>query len=171
MIDKSPGHREIYAIVGELVLISTALDHLLSSLVVQVLELGPSPMVLPVVGTLDPVRKIEILKARADHIAQPDWKKGLRRFVDQTESVFKYRNIACHTPAVLEDGEWSFKPYAAAKMLKKLNLKEKKLEHVSFDELRTAISTAENALGAGSNLIENFKRLSAEKAKRAAAKS
>jgi hypothetical protein len=88
--------------------------------------------------------------------------------VDQVESVFKYRNIACHTPGSLESGKWRFKPLAAAKMLKKLDLKKKKLQHFSFDDLRKAISTAEAALGAGENLVDNFARVNAENAKRAA---
>lgn len=56
---------------------------------------------------------------------------------------------------------------AAAKMLKKLDIKEKKLKHFSFDDLRTAISTGESPLGLGVNLVENFKRVNAEAVRRA----
>jgi hypothetical protein len=165
--DNIENHKDTYAIVGELVLISSALDTLLNQVIVEVLNLGSAPLILPVVATLDPVRKMEILKERASHIRNADWKKGVTRFVDKVESVFKHRNSACHTPAVLEGRTWTLKPIAAAKMLKKLDIEQKKLKHFSFDDLRTAIRTGESALGLGVNLVDNFKRVNAETARRA----
>ena len=58
-------HTEVYAVVGELVLMASGLDALLNSVMVQVLNLGASAMLEPVVATLDPGEKIEILKKRA----------------------------------------------------------------------------------------------------------
>jgi hypothetical protein len=52
-------------------------------------------------------------------------------------------------------------------MLKKLDIEQKKLKHFSFDDLRTAIRTGESALGLGVNLVDNFKRVNAETARRA----
>ncbi len=123
--DETEHNRETYAIVGELVLISSALDTLLNQVMIEVLELGSSLMVMPVVASLDPARKIEILKARAAHFPKGDWKEGVNSFVKKVETVFKHRNIACHTPPKLEAGKWTLKPIAAAKLMKKLNIKEK----------------------------------------------
>jgi hypothetical protein len=114
--DEAVYNKEIYAIVGELVLIASALDTLLNSVVVQVLHLGSSPMIEPVVGTLDAVRKIEILKERAPFIRSEEWKKHVTAFVNKAESVFRQRNIACHMPAVLENGKWTLTPVFSGKV-------------------------------------------------------
>jgi len=160
-------HMETYAIVGELVLLSSALDHCLTEVIIEVLDLGSSYMLLPTLGTIDSVRKIEILKERAHHIAQVEWKNRVMSFIKKVESVFKHRNIACHTPAVLENGQWTLKPYTVAKVLKKIDLQQKKIKSISFNDLQDAIHTAESALGAGRNLIDNFKRLNVAKAEKA----
>jgi hypothetical protein len=167
--DEAQNNKEIYAIVGELVLIATALDTLLNSVVVQVLHLGSSPMVEPFVGTLDSVRKIEILKERAPFIRNEEWKKRVTAFVSKAESVFRHRNIACHMPAVLENGKWTLTPVSAARLLKHLDLEQPKAKRFSFDDLKTAISTGEKALAEGVGLVENFKRLNAELVKKRAA--
>jgi hypothetical protein len=120
--NKEPRNTEAFAVVGELVMISSALDHLLNNVLIEVLDLGVAPLLEPVVATLDPARKVEILKERAAHITAKDWQKGITKFCDKVESVFRQRNIACHTPPVLEAGIWTFKPVAAAKLLKKLDL-------------------------------------------------
>jgi hypothetical protein len=164
--DRAENNKEIYAIVGELVLIATALDTLLNSVVVQVLHLGSSPLIEPVVGTLDPVRKIELLKERAPFIRNQEWKKRVTAFVSKAESVFRHRNIACHMPAIRENDKWTFTPVSAARVLKHLDLEQPKAKRFSFNNLKDAISTGETALGEGFDLVENFKRLNAELEKR-----
>ncbi|SRR6266851_4213731 len=159
-------HRDSYAIVGELVLTSNILDYLLAEVLIEFLDLGRSPMLMPVILTLDPARKIEILKERAKRIDQPDWKKGVKSFVDEAERVFKYRNIACHAQPTMDKGTWMLRPSAAAKLLKNIDVQNKSIKGVSFDELKTAISTAEAALRSGTNLIGIFKRANAERAKK-----
>ena len=52
-------NKEAYATVGELVLIASALDDLLNE---TVLDLGQAVLIVPVVATLEAVRKIELLK-------------------------------------------------------------------------------------------------------------
>ena len=152
-------HKDTYAIVGELVLIANALDYLLTQVVIEVLDLGIHPMLMPTIGTLDSVRKIEILKERNKHFDKIDFKEKLKSFLDNTEKVFKNRNIACHTPAVLESGKWSLKPLTMAKILKGIDVEKQTIQPFSFDDLQKAISTAEIALGEGANLITNFKNL------------
>lgn len=163
--------REAFAVVGELVMLSTALDWQLNRVLVTVLDLGESLMIEPVVATLDPARKIEILKARASHMPKNDWRKHLSKYVECVEAVFKQRNVACHTPPVLQDGVWTFKPVAAAKLLKKIDLKRKVVAASLIEEFRAAIKTGEAALGQGVNLEENFKRANAEGIRRATAKA
>jgi len=167
--DKNP-HRDSYAVVGELVLISNALDQLLAEVLIEVLSLVRSPLLMPVIITLDPARKIEILKQRTKHISQGEWKRGLKDFVENAEKVFKYRNIACHTQPILVGDQWTLKPFAAAKMFRVIDVANKRIKSVSMDELKSAISVAEKTLGSGVNLVENFQRLNAEMAKRLAQK-
>jgi hypothetical protein len=164
-------HRDSYAIVGELVLISNALDYLLAEVLIEVLDLGRSTMLMSVIMTLDPARKIEILKARAKLIDKPDWKKGVTSFLDKAERVYKYRNITCHTQPILVGDKWTLQPFAGAKVLRDIDVPNRRIRPTSFDDLKSAISTAEAALGSGVNLIENFKRANAEKARRAGGSS
>jgi hypothetical protein len=159
-------NRDFFAMVGELVLISSALDHLINRVLIAVMDLGDAPLLESVVATLEPVRKVEILKQRASHISNETWKKKVTKFCDKVESVFRQRNTACHTPPFLQDGVWTFPPIAAAKMLRNLDLPTKKLRPFSAKDFSTAISTGEEALGAGEILIENFKNLNVETKKR-----
>lgn len=70
-----PEWKEACAVVGEVVLIYTALGHQLNLIVIEVMHLAQSPMLESVVATLDARQKIEMLKNRAAHIKQKDWKK------------------------------------------------------------------------------------------------
>ena len=163
--------REAFAVVGELVMLSTALDWQLNRVLMKVLDLGESLMIEPVVATLDAARKVEILKARAGQMPKNTWSKGVLKYLERVEAVFRQRNIACHTPPVLKDGVWTFKPVAAAKLLKKIDLKNETVTPSLIEDFRGAIKTGEAALGDGVNLEENFARVNVEKKRRDAAKA
>lgn len=160
--------RAAYASVGELVLIATAIDHQLNHVLMSVLSLTESPMLEPVVATLDTARKVEMLKARSKHIAQPIWSKPLLAYLDKVERVAKWRNIACHTALIPDQNHGAvFAPAAAAKLLKSLQLNEKPYsQRIPVAELEQAIRVGENALGAGQNIIENFQKLNATRSER-----
>ena len=139
-------NKDTYAIVGELVLMASALDDCLNRVMIAVLDLGTAPLLLTVVATLDPPRKIEILKAHASHIQNDGWRDGLLSFVKKAETVSRNRNVACHMPPVLEDGTWTLTPLAAVKLLSRLDLDSKTLAHISINDFRNAISMGEGAL-------------------------
>lgn len=162
-------NRDAYASVGELILITNALDYQLATVLIVLLNLGEATMLMPVVMTLDPARKVEILKTHAAHITQKDWKSGITKYLDKVEKVLKLRNTACHTQPILEKGVWTLRPFAAAKLYKNIDIKNKTIKSVTIKELREAITVAEAGLGAGQNLIENFQRVNEELAKRASA--
>jgi transcriptional regulator with XRE-family HTH domain len=157
-----------YGIVGELVLLATALDHQLNHVLIQVLHLSESPMLEAVVATLDTVRKIEMLKERSKYIAQSNWQKPVLVYVDKLERVSKWRNIACHTPLIPDEKHGAvFAPTAAAKLLKSLQLgKDPGGKRIPVADLKSAITLAESALGDGLNLIENFQKANAERKRR-----
>lgn len=67
--------KDAYAVVGELVLISSALDFLSNRLLIVVLDLGDSVMLDAVIATLDTSRKVEILKGRSGHMPATEWKR------------------------------------------------------------------------------------------------
>jgi len=159
-------HRDTYAIVGKLVMLSNAIDHQLNRVLIAVLDLRGSIMIEPAVATLDQRQKIQMLKEHAKYIGSHHWKRAIVKYCATVETVFRRRNIACHTPAALEDGVWKMKPVALAKMLKKLDLQSKKPEHFPMEDLRAAITTGEEALSSGENLIENFERANTERARR-----
>jgi hypothetical protein len=169
---KDPEWREAFAKIGELVLLASALDHQLNHVVIAVLQIAKSPMLEPVVATLDPVRKVEILKARSKHIAQKDWRKSVDRYLDKVERVLKARNIACHSPLIKNDRGFEFAPPAASKLLKSLDLEQPTLyKRAGLQQIEDAISIAEGALGDGENILHNFPKLTtALKARTAATK-
>jgi len=166
--DRDAGFRAAYGVVGELVLLATALDHQLNHVLIQVLHLAESPMLESVVGTLDTVRKIEMVKERSRFIAQSRWQKSLVSYIDKLERVSKWRNIACHTPLIPDQTHGAtFVPTKAARLLKTLQLgKEPVAKRVPYIELKSAITLGESALADGVALIENFQRVNAERKKR-----
>ena len=125
---------------------------------IEVLRLGRAAMTEPVVATLDPARKLEILKEYSRHIKQKEWAKGIRAHVEIVEQVLKARNIAGHQPATPgPNGELYFRGSAASKVLKNLTG-----DQLPVAGLAKSIALAERALANGQNLIENFQRFGAE---------
>ena len=122
-----PDWKEVCAVIGEVVLLYTALDHQLNRIVIEVMHLAPSPMLESVVATLDARQKIEMLKNRAGHIRQNDWKKALKTHADRLERVTKIRNAVCHTPLIPDKtkGGFEFAPAAASKLLKSVTILDK----------------------------------------------
>ena len=147
---------EAYAVVGELVMMAAALDYQLNHVLIAVLHLSAAPMLEPVIATLDPTRKIEILKARARHMPAASWGKRVSSYCNKVERVSRQRNIACHTPPALVGNVWTFKPVAAAKLLKGIDLPTKQMRGTSLNDFRTAIQVGETALGLGEQIVENF---------------
>lgn len=159
---------DAYSVVGELVLMATALDHQLNHVLIGVLHLTDSPMLESVIATLDMNRKLEMLKARAKHIAPQNWRKALISYLDKLESISKWRNIACHTVLIPDEKFGAiFAPTAAAKLLKALRLgDEPTTQKIPISDLRPQIKSGEFALAEGQNLISNFIRMNQERAKR-----
>jgi DNA-binding XRE family transcriptional regulator len=156
-----------YRIVGELILLSNALEFQLNHALMQVLHLTESPMLEPVIATLNIVRKIEMLKVRSKHIAQQNWRKPLASYLDKLEVVWKWRNLACHTPLIPDEKHGAvFAPAAAAKLLKTLRLEDSSIERTPIAKMKDAIAIGERTLAEGEAIIQNFQRLNSEREKR-----
>jgi len=160
--------RAAYGIVGELVLITTALDHQLNHILIQVLHLDETPMLESVIATLDMARKIEMLKARSRHISQSAWKKPLLTYIDKLERISKYRNIACHTPLIPDEKNGAvFAPAAAARLLKSLTISDpREIERLPINDLLPEIRRGEEALYDGVVIINNFAAANRERQRR-----
>jgi transcriptional regulator with XRE-family HTH domain len=159
--------RASYAIVGEIVLLTSALDHQLNHILIQALHLTEGPMLETVIATLDMVRKIEMLKERSRHISQQNWKKPLLSYVDKLERVSKWRNIACHTVLIPDDKHGAvFVPTAAARLMKQLQLDRPIAQRTAVTELKPAIRLGESALFDGTVLIQNLQKMNAERVRR-----
>ncbi|WP_370187600.1 helix-turn-helix transcriptional regulator [Bradyrhizobium elkanii] len=164
---QAAGFRAAYGTVGEVVLLASAIDSQLNHVLIQLLHLVESPMLEAVIATLDTVRKIEMLKERSTFIAQTRWQKPVRMYVEKVERVYKWRNIACHTPMIPDEKHGAvFVPTAAAKLLKGLQLNEPVAKRVPYSELEAAIKIGESALAEGMSLIENFQKVNIERKKR-----
>jgi hypothetical protein len=166
--------KDACASVGELVLLYSALDHQLNLIIIEVMYLAPAPMLEAVVATLDPRQKIEMLKSRAGHIRQPDWKKAIKTHADRLGRVAKMRNAACHTPMVQgkTDGRFEFAAAAATKLLKSMTVRDKDdytVDRLTLEHVQDAIALAEKALGDGQQILVSFAKIrSALDAKRSA---
>jgi len=166
--DANAQFRAAYGVVGELVLLATALDHQLNHVLIQVLHLADSPMLESVVATLDMNRKVEMLKARSKHISNKRWQQALQVYLDKLEQVSSWRNIACHTALIPDEKHGAvFAPAAAAKLLKNLQLGESPTaKRIPIGDLPPKIRLGEKALFDGQELLQNFERLNAERTKR-----
>jgi hypothetical protein len=153
--------KDACANVGELVLLYTALDHQLNLIIIEVMHLAPAPMLEAVVATLDPRQKIEMLKSRAGHVRQPDWKKAIKTHADRLERIAKMRNAACHTPMVPSktDGRFEFAAAAATKLLKSMTVRSKDdytVDRLTLERVQEAIALGEKALGGGEQILFSF---------------
>lgn len=160
--------RAAYVVVGELILIMTALDYQLNHILIQVLHLTDSPMLESVIASLDVNRKIEMLKARSKHIRQPQWRNAIVLHLEKLERISKWRNIAAHTALIPDDEHGAvFAPAAAAKLLKSLQIEdEPAAQKIPIADLKPIIKLAESALYEGQNIIENFVRVNSERVRR-----
>ena len=61
---------------------------------------------------------------------------------------------------------WTFTPVSAAKLLKHLDLQQPTAKRFSFADLKAVIFTGEKAVAEGMDVVENFKRLNVELAKK-----
>lgn len=167
MTSKEEETKRAYALVGELVLIAAALDQQLNRICIAVLALVDSPMLEPLVASVDSARKIEILKAYATKITAKQWKKGLNDHARAVEAVNRWRNIAAHSVMAFDNGKAVLEAPAAAKIIKTLDLTTKKAEKVDLGKLEDAIHKGEAAYNAGITLLQNFERVRAARARRA----
>jgi transcriptional regulator with XRE-family HTH domain len=160
--------RAAYAVVGELILITTALDYQLNHILIQVLHLTESPMLEPVIATLEMNRKIEMLRARSKHIRQLDWRNSVLTHLEKLERISRWRNIAAHTALIPDDEQGAvFAPAAAAKVLKSFQIDDEAIANrVPISDLNPIIRLAESALYEGQNIVQNFLRANVERAKR-----
>jgi transcriptional regulator with XRE-family HTH domain len=160
--------RSAYGVVGELILIATALDYQLNHILIQVLHLTESPMLESVIATLDLNRKVEMLKARSKHIQQPQWRNSVLSHLDKLERIYRWRNIAAHTALIPDDKHGAvFAPAAAAKLLKSLQVgEEPAANRIPVSDLKPVVKLAESALYEGQNIIKNFLKVNAEQRRR-----
>ena len=155
--DEKSVANEAFAVIGELVLMASALDERLNEVVRVVCSLPPAAFMEPIIGSVDSSRKIEILRNYAGHITASEWEMGLKRLCDQVEKVNKARNTACHSALRFEDGSAILINISAGKLLKNLHKNKTKIL-----DLKTAIRTGEEALAYSAVVVENFTAVEAK---------
>jgi hypothetical protein len=153
---------EICAVVGRMILMASLLDNQVGEILIDVLTLDRTPNLMPVIATLDPSRKVEILKAHLRHMPDGEWRTELKKYVEAIEGANRARNICGHSMLIERDGEIVLASNAAAKLFKSLDRKNKKIERVSINEIRLEIKRAEAAFQHGISVRENFARFADE---------
>jgi len=152
--DEALAATKAYAVIGELVLMASALDERLNNVVRLVCSLPKSALMEPIIGAIDSSRKVEILRNYASHMRSKEWKSSLKKLCEQVEKVNKARNTACHSALRFEEGSPILINVSAGKLLK--NLHNNKTPIAS---LEVAIRLGEEALAYSTVVIENFERL------------
>lgn len=155
------GLKVAHQIIGELILITSALDRQLNDIVIEVMQLEKTPFLSPVIASLDCARKVEILKAASRKINTGKFSKELMKHAKNVEQVNANRNIAAHSVLVMNQGNAELVPVSAAKIFKSLDLDKKTLQTHQMSEFEQAIEKAYNTIGSGDNLIKNFGRAKA----------
>lgn len=156
-----PKWKDACAHIGEIILLSTALDYQLTEVVIEVMHLEKSPMLETVVATIDGRQKIEMIKARARKLTAQDWKKALIDYAEKIEKVNQVRNTAAHTALIPKGDGFEFVPRQASKILKSMKIigREYELNRVSIEDIKAAVPVAEQALGDGQVVLDNLARL------------
>ncbi|MBY3043704.1 hypothetical protein [Rhizobium leguminosarum] len=147
---------EICAVVGRMVLMASLLDNQMGEILIEVLTLDRTPNLMPVIATLDPARKVEILKAHLRHMPEGDWRKELKTYVEAVEASNRARNICGHSMLLERDGKIVLASNAAAKLFKALDRRTKTIDRVSIDDIRDEIKRAEETFHHGATVRENF---------------
>ncbi len=153
---------EICAVVGKMILLASLLDNQMAEILIDVLTLDRTPKLMPVVATLDPARKVEILKANLRHMPEGIWRKELQSYVKGVEAANRARNICGHSMLIERDGKLVLASNAAAKLFKALNRESKTIERVAVDTIRLDIQKAEETFHHGMTVRENFERFAEE---------
>lgn len=158
---------KIYATVGELMLTTSLLERQVNYVCIAVLILGEAVMIEPVMASVDGARKLEILKAYAAKITAPRWRKALVDYVKDVEMVNRIRNVAAHGILQLEDDKAVFMMPSAARLLKAINLRDRKADKTSISSLENAIEKARLCINNGGRILENLEKVSAARLKAA----
>lgn len=145
--------------VGEIILLTAAVDDQLNKIVILLLALKNSPMLEPLVATLDIARKIEILKIYGKRIEAQSWSKGFGGHADKIEKLNKIRNQAAHSTMIFIEGEAVLRQSAVAKMLKNMDLPNKKIKNITIKDLKAGIELGEATIESGRVLIVNLESL------------
>jgi hypothetical protein len=154
---------EFFSAVGELVLWASKLDEQMIGICISLLMLGDSRMLPPVLASLDPARKLDMLKARGKLIEEPTWRSKLLKYVEAVEAVNRVRNIACHSVFRLRAGSPVLVSIAAAKIFRGIDLKSKSLpDAATLESLHEAIGAAEEAFQGGKVVLKNLQRVERE---------
>jgi hypothetical protein len=81
--------KTFYATVGELVILSTTLDDMLNTLLIETFQCGNAAWLPAIIATLDTARKIEILKGQTKAISYATISKPVTDFLNKVEVVTK----------------------------------------------------------------------------------
>jgi hypothetical protein len=161
---------ELYMAVGEFVLLNAALDDMAARMLSAIFILpDENPFVHPLISTLDPARRIEILKQRTSGKHESGLFIALRSFTSEFEEVNRVRNEACHSSARLGSDGPCLHPRAAAKLLRHLSKTardpEPSLPTVPLARLKEAARRADLALGQGMRLAEELRAVASKMAR------
>ena len=152
-------YESAYPVIGELIVATSALDRQMNLICIALLTLHESPMLEPLVATLDLVRKIEILKAYSALMRkQTKWKSAMKKHSESLEKINRVRNIAAHSFLGLYNGRPILRQTGTAKLMKSIDLAQNRAEHVELSVLQDAIKLALETLMSGDVLRQNLER-------------
>jgi hypothetical protein len=144
--------------VGELVLWGAAIDGQLTEAIVRACSLKRSPMLGPIIGELGTRAKCDILRARAKHITNLDWRRGIMSWLATAGQANTYRNTVAHHEVKTVDGKLTLFSGAARKLLASIEDGKPKPPK-SVTDINQWIETAKRAYEQGQTVLANLERL------------
>jgi hypothetical protein len=156
----------MYAAVGELILLASALDHQLNRACIVLLALPHSPVLESLVASIDATRKLEIVKSCAAEVQEPSWRKALKKHAELVEEVNRRRNVAAHGTMMMDEGRWVLFSPTVPKILRSINAIKQSKDRLYAEDVEESVRKGNEALSSGQLMLTNLDRLQAERAKR-----
>lgn len=157
--------KRAYAVIGELMLTATMLDHQLNRICILFFSLTQAPMLEPLIASIDTVRKIEVLKLYASKLKKSDWSDNLKKHAKRVEAINRDRNTAAHSIMGFQGGKVIFYSAAATKLLKSINSARPAADYVDLAKLENAVLKGRETFASGENLLQNLERVEEARAK------
>ena len=150
---------EFFGTIGQLIVMGGILDDQLNTLTSSICHLSGSPMVEPILASIEFGRKCAIVKARCKFIDNTTWRSAILGYVKKAEKAYVARNIAAHSILSREGDDVVLRPTGAYKLLSGINLEKQDGDKTDISTMKRYVEEGYIAISEGTNLIPQVRAL------------